>query len=183
MISYNYQMNLHQLIQKAFPLLLCTCLFLMTTSCGDSACKGVNCGSHGACADGNCECDPGFETATDGTCSVRTAKKLTGVYPTTSKGCKTGSYSTSIQASNIHDDILLLVGLGSYLCSNGEPIVVEAQVDGPNAFKLEPGPYCNQYRFKGTGTLDGDKIVVSYTAEYEVNGSQVKDKCTATLER
>jgi hypothetical protein len=88
----------------------------------------------------------------------------------------------TLQASNIQDEILILVNLGNYTCNNGEPVVVEAEILSPTTFKLEPGPYCGKYTFSGEGSISDDEIRINFQAEYAgPGGNQIVDQCIAIL--
>lgn len=148
----------------------------------DEACKNVACGPHGSCADGACQCEQGFELGADATCDVRTAERIARVYRGSSQGCNSGNHNVTLQASNIQDEILILVNLGNYSCDNGESIVVEAEILSPTTFKLEPGPYCGKYTFSGEGSISDSEIRIEFQAEYiGPGGNQIVDRCVATL--
>ncbi|MEL6675094.1 MAG: hypothetical protein AAFR61_22995 [Bacteroidota bacterium] len=168
---------------RHLPLVLLTGLMFSLQSCKSDACE-VDCGDHGICAEEACQCEPGYELATDGSCNLRTAERLAGVYQAATTGCNTGAYSMSVQASNVDDEIMLLTNFGSYLCANGEPITMEVEITDSENFVLEPGPYCGQYNISGTGKISGNTLTITYIAEYESplgSGTQVKDECVVTL--
>ena len=163
----------------AFLLLLSFSLFACRT---DEACKNVECGEHGNCAEGVCQCDQGFELGATVSCDVRTAERIARVYSGSSQGCNSGNHNVTLQASNIHDEILILVNLGNYVCDNEESVVVEAEILSPTTFKLEPGPYCGKYTFSGEGSISDNEITVNFQAEYlGPGGNQIVDRCVAIL--
>ena len=164
-----------------FIFLLSLFTFLLT-SCTDEACRNVDYGDHGNCAEGACQCDQGFELGANATCDTRTAERIAGVYTANSQGCNTGNHNITLQASNIHDEILLLVNLGNYSCDNGEAITVEAEILSPTTFKLEPGPYCGKYTISGEGSISDNEITLNFQAEYVgPGGIQIVDQCVSTL--
>jgi len=175
-IRRDYSIPMRKLFYLSLILLgLCACNT-------DEACKNIACGSHGSCAEGACQCDPGYEIGPDATCDVRTVERIARVYSGSTQGCNSGNHNVTLQASNIQDEILILVNLGNYSCDNGESVVVEAEILSPTAFKLEPGPYCGKYTFSGEGSISDDEIRITFQAEYAgISGNQIVDQCVAIL--
>lgn len=162
------------------------CLLLLGLSISacrtDEACKDIACGPHGNCVEGVCQCDQGYEIGPDANCDVRTAERIARVYSGSTQGCTSGNHNVTLQASNISDEILILVNLGNYSCSNGESVVVEAEILSPTAFTLEPGPYCGKYTFSGEGSISDSEIRINFKAEYlGPGGNQIVDECVAIL--
>ncbi len=158
----------------------------LAVSCTDSPCKNKDCGNYGVCEEGVCMCNPGYTLDPNGSCNLRVAKMLEGHYRPTVTGCQTGSYNFSIQASNVFDDIIVLVNLGGYTCANEEDIVVQARIENESTFTLEPGPYCSKYRLTGGGKIEKNQILIDYEVEYlnrNTNSPRVSETCKLTLKR
>lgn len=168
-----------------FAVTLIAALSMTITSCETDPCKDVECGSFGSCLEGDCICDVGYETDTDGTCGVRSADKFVSSFAT-AEDCSALDYTVNIAASSVQADKIILTNLGNYGCPSGD-IPVEALVNG-NTVTLEAGPYCPTtsfagYTFSGSGTISGDELIISYVVTYESGGDQITDTCVATLTR
>ena len=156
------------------------------SGCKEDPCKKVDCGLHGTCDSGKCQCEKGFVTVNGQPCSQKIARLVEGVYQTSVSGCSTGNYAITLQGSNVFNDILFLVNLGGYTCGAGEELVVEAKIDSPEAFTLEEAVYCEKYKLSGKGTITKDEIRIRYDVEYigsESSGTLEKEQCLVVLER
>lgn len=160
-------------------------LMLLTVSCGKNPCKDIDCGPHGSCEKGICECDKGYTLDGDSTCNQKISSLITGVYQPVVTGCNTGSYELVIQGSNVFDDVLILVNLGGYTCDNGDDIIVEGLITSPESFILEEARYCDQYQVSGSGTITETSIIIEYSVSYgsESTGELVEETCKLTLPR
>ena len=123
--------------------------------------------------------------ASDSTCNQKISALIEGEYQASVSGCNTGNYQIVLQASNVFDDVLILVNLGGYTCSNGDEIIVEGVITSPNSFLLEEARYCDQYQISGEGTISDNSITIQYEVEYgsESTGELVQESCRVTLPR
>lgn len=157
---------------------------LLLTGCKTNACKDVDCGTHGTCQEGACLCEPGFAQDAQGLCNTRVATEIAGVYEVDISGCNPGVHQVTVQPSGVFDENFLLVNLGGYTCPNGTPIVVEAALIDATNFDLLTGPYCGQYEFSGSGTVQNGSISLSFDVQYESplgSGNMVNESCQVTL--
>ncbi|MDP5172665.1 MAG: hypothetical protein NWR72_20650 [Bacteroidia bacterium] len=167
----------------------CAYLFaiaLLSTGCKQNPCKDKDCGAYGVCENGTCICEPGFTTDADGACNTRIAGLMKGTYDAKVSGCKTGNYKVTLLPSNVFDNILVIVNLGGYKCSNGDDVVVEAVIESPTTFKLEEARYCEQYNISGSGTISDREITIQYSVAYggsEATGELVEETCSVKLKR
>ena len=152
--------------------------FLMfTPACDKDNCKDVECGS-GTCFEGVCDCDLGFETDTEGVCTIESRAKFLGNYNST-ETCNTGSgaYSNVISpvaadASQVNISNFGDSGLNVTATVNGDEITVPSTTldfGGGNSFQVT-----------GDGRISGSVITMEYEARQ--NGSIVFT-CTATMTR
>jgi hypothetical protein len=167
------------------PLLLAGIMVLLC-GCTSRRCQEDACGSHGSCHDNECLCNPGYGKDEAGKCSIRLAAAWEGVYNTDVSGCQTGNYVITLQSSQVFDDILLLINLGGYRCSNGEELVVEARVTSASKFTIEPSRYCEKYQISGSGQVENNRIRLDYRVEYaasEATGTSVEEQCQVILKK
>ncbi len=167
-----------------FPMLLS--FLLLFSGCTSKRCQEDACGLHGSCHDNQCVCDTGYAKDEAGSCSIKMASALEGVYETDVSGCQTGNYDLTIQGSQVFDDILLLINLGGYRCDNGEKLVVEAKITSAEEFILEPSRYCEKYQISGSGRVNNGRIQLTYRVQYaasEATGVAVEEECQVILKK
>lgn len=161
-------------------------VMILQAGCTSRRCQKEACGSHGSCHDNECVCDPGYAKDEDGRCSIKLAAAWEGVYNTEVSGCQTGNYVVTLQGSQVFDDILLLINLGGYRCSNGEELVVEARVTSESEFSIEPSRYCERYQISGSGQVENNRIRLDYRVQYaasEATGTLVNEECQVILKK
>jgi hypothetical protein len=163
---------------KAFKNAALTALFTMGifstalyTSCSKDECKDVVCNNGGTCVDGTCSCPLGYEGST---CQTSSASKFVGTWTAseTCSGVTSTPYQVTITADPSSPTKLLVSNLGNYDCS-GSNIVFTATLTGANSFTINGNSCATQ--MNATGTLNGNKVEISYTATYKT------DNCTTVL--
>ena len=177
----------------AFATVLAFAATISLTSCGEDACAKVECGTHGKCNAGTCDCDAGYEKDTNGRCDLITSTKYTGSYTATEYDQVTGAalkvgllnskgkdsldaagklylsatYGVAVKTTTTSISKIIIEDLGSYRCINaagkGVKAQVEATVKGDSLFI--DYKECNNY-WKGKGIKSGNTITISYTNTY-----------------
>ncbi len=158
---------------------LCFLTFaLFIISCGDpDPCKDVLCGDQGACDDGTCICEAGYEQDADGLCNTEMRAKFIGNYSLV-ENCTTGSdsYNCAIAASSQGNMKVVL----SNLYNQG--IAVTADMINSTEFSIPAGTTFGTGTISGTGKYDNATGTVSITVTYEVDNPVLGvDNCVATL--
>ncbi len=156
------------------PALLLGAFLVFTPACGDDdACKDVECGTNGACFDGNCVCDDGYEIGTSGLCDTESRAKFYGNY-NTSETCSTGngSYSMGITAASGTD--VTQISISNFGDSG---LAATATVDGDD-FTVASTTLPNGVTISGSGTISGNTITLNYTGSGPVSFT-----CTAVMTR
>jgi hypothetical protein len=178
----------NRILQFTFALFLMAGAGLVLSSCETDPCKDVECGANGFCLDGVCICNPGYEADASGQCTVRSADKFVGTYQAseTCVGGVMGTYNMTVTASSVDADIILIEGLGDFLCTNGSRVVARAVVDKSD-ITLEEGPFCpstaqafSGYWFSGSGSLSATNLMldISYTEIDTFQGTSQSFTCT-----
>ena len=168
-------------MMKTLKLQLLSTLLLATltlTGCKDE-CKDVTC-VQGACVDGNCVCDAGYEGSD---CSQGINAKLSGEYTVNETCTLNGQRAYTIEMApktGTTNQFILsgLYNLGSIykltavMGSDGASFTIARQEHG-SGFEIESS--------NGTLTSDGKTLTLTYTAY--LTGSSTSETCTATLTR
>jgi hypothetical protein len=141
---------------------------LFTPACGDS-CDTTKCGN-GACLDGTCECDPGYEKDKDGNCNVETRTKLIGTF-STSEQC-TGDpsafpYDITVQAGTNVQDIKIFNFYDSFTTTAVNATVSGTTITIPSQTPVAGGVL----QVSGSGTIDATATPVKFTLAYTVKNT------------
>ena len=151
----------------------------------DDPCEGVTCLNGGTCAEGlgTCQCQSGYE---GDSCEVFVLQSFLGVYQVTYQGCFTTSpnHSVAIDQANTNSQIKIY-DLGDFECPGGR-IEVLADVEGTNVTIPSQTIDCNgeiAYTFSGTGSLSNNILTLNFQVNYDADGIEHVDNCTATLEK
>lgn len=133
------------------------------TSCGtDDPCAKVECGTHGTCNEGTCDCATGYEQDTNGRCDLTWTSKFAGKYTckdkcTDSKGTvSTYDYEATISELSTLKNIEITNFAGFALTSKA------ITLDSKTTFAIDYTDASGRI-FKGTGTYV--KSSVSTTAD------------------
>ena len=156
-------------------------MVVFAPSCGDSdPCKDVDCGANGACFDGGCVCDDGYEQDAEGKCTVLTVSKFTGKFSVT-EDCSLSNpagYTATITAGSGVNQVNITNFWG--LFQN----VVKATVSGNQITIARQEPDNDKFFVQGSGTLGTENgktvITVTYTVSDETGATPINDVCTNT---
>ncbi len=175
---------------------------LFFTACESDPCAKTDCGVHGTCNSGVCDCATGYETDPgNGRCDVISREKFYGTY-SLSETCtdKSGATVTAKYDVIISDSLdtpdkittdLLVVGingLGGYGCIDAgtkKPLAYHVKANiNKSAISIDEGTAACNTKFAGSGSIDvTNKIItLEYTANYtDDKGVAQADKCKAEL--
>ena len=148
------------------------------TSCNEDLCKNVECGAHGTCNAGVCDCEAGYENDTNGRCDVISSTKFVGEFNASEFGQADGKamqiqdksgklvdlkYAPSIKAVSGNIKEVTIINLGDYLCKkNGKDTLVAI----PATVKKDTLSFsftdCNN-TFVGKGVMSTDKKTITFT--------------------
>ncbi len=156
---------------------------LFAPACGDSdPCKDVECGANGACFEGTCICDEGYEQDANGQCTVLTADKFIGQY-SVEEDCSasaSSSYTTTITAGTGLNGVNITNFWGLFQNS------VKATIDGNTITIARQEPDNDDYFVQGSGTVvvganGKSTITFTYTVSDESVSPIANDVCTNTI--
>ena len=160
------------------------CFFLFT-ACEEDACAGVSCTNGGTCIEetGACDCLPGYEGAT---CETNIILKFIGSYGVSYDGCFATSPDHMVDITQVSgENKLNIFDLGDYACP-GSRVQLIAEISGDQITIPSQNIDCSGeivYTFSGTGSISGNVISLSFSVNYESDGLERTDNCTATLEK
>lgn len=162
--------------KKLFLLAALLGAFTMFSSCGeDDPCKNVEC-ANGTCFEGICDCDPGYLTDSEGSCTI----DATGFY-NVSENCTAGTYTVEFKAGAGIGD-LKIKGFWEEFVAD-----VNATVDGNNVTIARQEPDGDKFFVEGTGTWtvnSSGKVVfsINYTVKDETTPGAIQTAtCAATF--
>lgn len=165
-----------------YQLTLLLSMAIFAPSCGDTdPCKDVACGDHGACFEGACVCDVGYEQDANGQCTVLTSSKFIGSYNVTEDCSKSdpASYTATIVAGTGSSEVRITNFWA--LFQN----YVTATIDGNTLTIARQEPDNDNFFVQGSGTLAVEAggqtvITITYTVSDETGPAPVNDVCTNT---
>lgn len=173
----NLSQNFQNMNKKLFfmPALLLGALLMFAPGCGeDDPCKDVSCGS-GVCIDGTCDCDLGYLSDAEGSCTIN----ATGSY-TVSQDCIPTVYNAVISAGSNNNQLLIANFWNAFVAKvtmdvNGGSVTIPRQEPDGDDFFVEGS---------GTWTVNASgKPVFSIT--YKVTDESVSPigvtNCTSTF--
>ena len=148
------------------PALLLGAMLMFAPACGDSdPCKDVKCGDNGACFEGACVCNDGYELGATGLCDTESRVKFYGNYNVSETCTPTanGTYSSTI-SSGADITKINITNFGD------SALNVSATVDGTNitipsqslTVSTPNGPVTSSVA--GTGSISGSIVTITYTS-------------------
>lgn len=150
-------------------------MVVFAPACGDSdPCKDVEC-ANGTCFEGVCDCEAGYFTDANGSCTINAA----GVY-NVSENCTVGIYSAEVLAGATAGELKIKGFWGEFVAN------VNVTVSGNNLTITRQEPDGDKFFVEGSGTWSvnaGGKVVLSlsYTVKDEtVPGAIQTATCSAT---
>jgi hypothetical protein len=158
---------------------------LLIGACGQEPCAEVECLNGGTCLEGTCDCPEGF---TGPSCESFESSEFLGSYTASYGDCFDVSddhrVDVDLNPNNDTTSQLLLYNLGDYACPNGE-LAVAASVNLNQIVIPDQTIDCGgiEYTFSGSGELQGNRLIITFTNRYDAGGIMRDDQCTATLEK
>lgn len=143
-------------------------------ACEVDPCKDKICGTGGACFDGECQCDTGYEKDADGQCNTEWTAKYIGSYlgfdnvTASTAGTPLGKYNlTSPAVATRKSETVINVSNFGGFASFAE---LTAELDGDSATNLSIN-YTDPAgrKFVGTASFDGTKISGNYVVTFSDN--------------
>lgn len=161
---------------KKLMFILATVLAFATTvsltSCEEDPCKNVECGAHGTCNAGVCDCEAGYEKDTNGRCDLLWSQKFVGDFAckdvcTDSKGKASNyDYEVSVKALTAANTVSIS-NFGGFTLTSGT-----LKVDSANNLVIDFTDTTGRI-FKGSGKFvkaatatAKDVINVSYSITF-----------------
>lgn len=170
------------------------------TSCGEDKCKDVECGAHGTCNEGVCDCAAGYEQDTNGRCDVLINQKFVGIFEQKDSPVTTDdeaycneTYKTTITADATNPSKLKI----SNFAGSGTKTIISATVSTTNTsiYTIDAGQEVNvevkddkgnidiiTFVPSGQGTLSSDKNTLTTKYEFAFNGTRFFG-CTSSGKR
>ncbi|MEM7102258.1 MAG: hypothetical protein AAF502_03930 [Bacteroidota bacterium] len=173
-----------QLLTRTFSVVFFACM-LFLQGCETDACQDVDCGVNGACFEGTCLCDPGYE-GTD--CNTVIRVEFLGDYEVEEDcaGSLFGPYNSEITGASDIDKVLIQ-NLGNYGCLDGMgndiDYFVEATVSTGGAIDFNMTTCTTTFEGSGSiSTVGGvTTMIITYSATYDPGTGVTTDNCTATF--
>lgn len=186
-------------MKKTLLALATSCMFALSaiyfTACDTTEpdpCAKVECGPHGACNNGTCDCAPGYEKDVNGRCDLLITDKLTGKYngeDFDTKGASVTKYTSAIEVLPNVLGKVTITNLGNYECKNtatGTSLEykVEATVTG-DSVSINSKTCNNLFVGKGYYDKTTKTLTLNYTATYTPDPTKpaVTDKNKAVLKK
>jgi hypothetical protein len=131
------------------------------SSCGeDDPCKDVECGVHGTCNTGTCDCEFGYELdPVNGRCDLISREKFKGTFAVfdTCSTTKTSTYTVvATDGATIVD--LNITGFWKGAFKNA----IKAKVDGSKITIARQEPDADKFFVEGSGTIKNGTITWTY---------------------
>ena len=162
----------------AFATVLAFATTFSLTSCNEDPCKSVECGTHGTCNAGTCDCAAGYEKDTNGRCDLITSSLYLADYNAAEfdqisgkpvqAGGKDLKYDSSIKAVAGSISKVTIANLGDYLCNkNGvdTKAAVEATVKG-DSLSINYTDCNNTWVGKGYFNRSAKTVTINYSNTY-----------------
>ena len=136
----------------AFATVLAFAATISLSSCEEDPCKNVECGVHGTCNAGTCDCAAGYEKDTNGRCDLTWSQKFVGDYSvkdvcTDSKGKASNyAYEVGIKALTAVNTVSVS-NFGGFTLTSGN-----LKVDASNNLVIDFTDSTGRI-FKGKGTF------------------------------
>ncbi|MEO0469708.1 MAG: calcium-binding EGF-like domain-containing protein [Bacteroidota bacterium] len=166
-------------------LFVCLCLFLFA-ACEERPCEEVNC-VNGSCDEvtGECVCQEGFEGSL---CETSIRQKFLGTYDVSYEGCfsTTPNHTVGIEQDPTAANQVLVKDLGDYACPEGEGrVILTAVIEGDQLTLAQQSVDCGQiiYNFLGNGRINEGVLTLDFWVNYDSDGIEREDRCTATLQK
>ncbi len=155
---------------------------LLVASCNTDPCKDVVCGDHGACNEGSCLCENGYEQGSNGLCDTEVRAKFAGTW-VSSDSCNTGTASYSVTIVPVTADTTLMsVSITNFWNSFTNKII--ATVTGSktiNIARQEPDNDKFFVKSIGDATLSGSTMTIKYVVIDETDPNNIlADTCTSS---
>ena len=151
------------------------------TACNNDPCKDVVCGDQGACDEGTCICNRGYEKDTANLCNLMIRSKYLGAGNGSATysiaevcgGVNSGGFTMTVTAASDILDIAV-----ANFGDSGQSVVM--MVTGSRTLQVKPGQTINGIAVSGDGELDANgQLVIRYTGTDATTGAQVFS-CTMT---
>lgn len=155
---------------------------MLVVSCNTDPCKDITCGDFGACDEGLCICEAGYEQDADGLCSVEEREKFIGTWAVAETCNNSSANYTSVISKN--GGGINMINLSNMYTSFQNAVV--ATVTGNTFTIARQEPDNDGFFIESTGTVTINeletRVNLTYTVTDErVPGAIVTDNCTATF--
>ncbi len=156
------------------------------TSCNEDLCKNVDCGAHGTCKEGVCDCEAGYETDTNGRCDLLSNQKFVGKFKQIDKAQTTADTAF---CSETYDIVIKAVAANiskieiDNFAGSGTKFLATIPSTAPTTFTIDPNQSfgASGIIFFGTGSgkisADGKTLTITY--EFTSGGKKIFG-CTAS---
>lgn len=167
------------------PLYFLFLFFCFALACEEDPCEGVTCTNGGTCVEGlgTCDCLPGYEGAA---CETNLILKFVGSYTASYAGCFTTSPDHKVNIEQLNGDTRLKIyDLGDYACP-GSRVELFADISGDQITIPSQNIDCSGeivYTFSGSGSINANIITLNFMVNYDADGIDRTDNCTARLEK
>jgi hypothetical protein len=174
------------MIKKLLLPLFVGSLALFVASCDSDPCADKICGTGGACFEGDCVCDAGYQRDADGACNVETRTFLAGTYKTTEQ-CSCDNTPTPYDLTVTAGSDILSVNLFNFFNSFQSTPVIATIGDGGTLTiaSQKPAGASGTVTVAGTGTFATDAagkttLTITYTVT-DTDPSAGTCTCTSTV--
>jgi len=134
----------------------------LATSCNTDPCKDIVCGDFGACDEGICICNAGYEQDADGLCNVEMREKFIAIFTVDDSCTTTGndSYTITINKPTDASAGITEITISEFWEFNAK---IEATVSGSTISIARQEPDSDGFYVEGEGTISSDETTVTMT--------------------